>query len=154
MALLPLLLALAAVGAPPRPSRAGSPQPCARSGAVLVSRGPVDAWDNAVLRLDRVERDEVRCHGLPLGERAAYYYLYPTGAFRRWDQAYQSALGVLVLEIRPRRRGGATATLTWMRMREQPDFCHFWVADPTDAAFDAAVAACWRAMGAPNGRPR
>jgi hypothetical protein len=137
------MLAFAASAPPP-------PAGCARSGAVSVSRGPARNFDDVVRRLDRVEREDRRCHGTPTAERGAAYYLYPSGPFRRWDPAYGSALGVLTLDIHDRRLGGATATLTWLNMRRQPDFCHFWLAAATDAALDAAVAACWRAMGAPN----
>jgi hypothetical protein len=141
---------LALTAPAPLPPPAG----CARSGEVFVSRGPAGNFDDFVRRLDRVDREDRRCHGTRTFQLGSAYYLYPTGPFRRWDPAYDQALGSLILDAHNRRLGGATATLSWLSFRHNADFCHFWVADATDAALDTAVAACWRAMGAPNAAGR
>jgi hypothetical protein len=141
-----VLTVLALLAAIPSPAPA-PPARCAGDGAVFVSRGAPGDWDGFIDRYDRAWREDLRCYGAPLGERAVNYYDYGAGGIIRWDSTKgRPAIGVLTLDIHSRRGGGATANLTWMRTRDRPDFCHFWLADPTDAALDAAVARCWRLM--------
>src|SRR3954470_16004455 len=141
-----MLTLLALLATAPRPAPA-PPARCAPDGAVFVSRGAAGDWDGFIARYDRAWREDFRCRGAPSGERAATYYDYGDGGIVRWDSTKsRPAIGVLTLDIHSRRGGGATATLTWMRTRDRPDFCHFWLSAPTDAALDAAVARCWRLM--------